>query len=167
MKVWRWIKNIFKGSSYESVENSPAQKLSELEIIGHVKSIIAEEWIDLIGLMRVNSSPEYWIRFITALSYVECGYNASLVYPEGAPLYYDSVGLLQLSEPDFKSYGYSPVNLKDPYENLKFGIFILNRIAYARKKVIFDDDNYWSTLRPNRNSKQYLKFVDKMSKIIL
>lgn len=165
--LWRKVKGIFKGSSHPNVENSPKQMISEKEILGYVESILQDEWVTLTGLINVESSFEYWVRFFTALSYVESGYDASQVYMEPAPLHYESVGLLQLSEVDFKNYGYPKFDLKNGYENLRFGIFILNRIAKNRGKVIFDNDHYWSTLRPGRNPTQYQRFLEKMNKINL
>ncbi len=161
------IKNFFKGSPRPNVENTPAQYISEKEVIGYCQSILKDEWISLVGLIKINSSVDYWVRFFTALSYVESGYNSSCVFPEPQPLGYDSIGLLQLSEVDFKNYSYPKFPLKDGYQNIRFGIYILNELAKKKGQVIFDKDHYWSTLRPGRNPKQYAKFIEKMNQINL
>ena len=167
MSFFCWLKKKFKKSGTPNVENTPAQKMAESEVVANVSMILHDEWVTLTGLIRINSSFDYWVDFITALAYVESGYNPKLVFMEPAPLYYESIGLLQLSTVDFKNYKYPAIDLKNGYENLKFGIFILNKLAMLHGKVIYDSGNYWSTLRPGKNKESHARFLAKLKQLQL
>lgn len=166
MKLFKKLISIFKKP--KPVKPSPTVNMMQNEVVANVSMILHDDWVTLTGLYRINPSFDYWVSFITALCFVESGYNPNCVFMEPAPLFYESVGLLQLSNEDFKTYGYPKIDLKDPYQNLKFGIYILNKMAKKHGHVIFEGTGqYWSTLRPHKNKKQHEKFLAKLEQIIL
>lgn len=167
-KLWKKIKNIFSkdsGGGY-SAPQSEEEKMKEGEVMGHVSMILHDFIASYGGLTNINPSFDYWVAFFTALAYVESSYNPNCVFMEPAPLHYESIGLLQLSTVDFNNYAYPKIDLKNPYENLKFGMHILNKIALKRGQVIFDTNHYWSTLRPGKNPASYAKFTKKLNQLL-
>lgn len=101
---------------------------------------------------------EGWVKLLASIAKKESAYDPSRTYFETDPkLRYNSVGLLQLSQPDkeARELGYTEEDLKDPYKNLQVGIKILER-QIANDGVISGKNSkgewiggteYWSTLR--------------------
>lgn len=118
---------------------------------------------------------EFWVHMIAAITKRESGYNpkdrmreSTFAKPDNVtrePVY--SEGLLQLSYSDMKTYPKECGNvfnwekdkriardsqqktIFDPMRNLYCGIRILDHISAKRRSIIFDNNHYWSVLKPN------------------
>lgn len=104
-----------------------------------------------------------WLLIVGALVRRESGFRPGTVYGEGAPLYYNSVGLLQLSHNRrarecVKEGARSEQDLKNPHLNLKCGIRILARLVANKGQIAgkHGAGAYWSVLR-NRGEHRYAK----------
>lgn len=95
-----------------------------------------------------------WLVIVGALVRRESNFKPGTVYGEGAPLYYNSVGLLQLSQnPRARECtpegARSENDLKNPELNLRCGIRILARLVGSRGRIAgrAGAGAYWSVLR--------------------
>ncbi len=95
-----------------------------------------------------------WLVIVGALVRRESNFKPGTTYPEGAPLYYNSVGLLQLSQnPRARECtpegARSESDLKNPELNLRCGIRILARLVGSRGRIAgrAGAGAYWSVLR--------------------
>ncbi len=97
-----------------------------------------------------------WLNIIGGIIKKESNFKPGLVFREPAPLNYNSVGLLQLSQVDAeaRARGYSENDLKDPYKNIEVGIKIMERQLLKDKCISCKVGNtwkglaaYWSTIR--------------------
>ncbi len=95
-----------------------------------------------------------WLVIVGALVRRESNFKPGTTYREGAPLYYNSVGLLQLSHNSrarecTQEGARSENDLKNPELNLRCGIRILARLVGARGRIAgrAGAGAYWSVLR--------------------
>ncbi len=95
-----------------------------------------------------------WLLIVGALVKRESNFKPGTTYPEGAPLFYNSVGLLQLSH-NSRARECTPEgarserDLKNPELNLRCGIRILARLVGSRGRIAgrAGAGAYWSVLR--------------------
>lgn len=117
-----------------------------------------------------------WAAIISATTFYESGYNPlSYSVDVGNPSNRDtwSVGLLQLSVVDQKSfginYGYSFTDLQDPIKNLEFGVAVMARQISLRGLIMIPagmSGVYWAVLHPGgRYDKSYsiIQMTKKLS----
>ena len=110
--------------------------------------------------LSARDKKQFWIVFISAMAKRESNFNPHSIYAEPAPLNQNSIGLLQLSLTDNRSYGCSFANeadIEDPRKNLECGVRIMAR-RLANGEIGGGGNHhglaaYWATLRdaPDRN----------------
>ncbi len=126
--------------------------------------------------MSPTNKRTYWAYFFQALSAAEAGLNADANAAHRDPAVPTRTeGLLQLSYADQKRYGCNfdwkadrALPLRDPRRtilnpenNLECGIKILQKQIIARRKPLFAESSYWSTLRTGTAS--YRVFARQMT----
>jgi hypothetical protein len=161
---FRRIKNKLSKNKVTLPKLKPAEIVAELEIQLTLREIISP--VKHPSLFLYNSDKEYWVNFITAMCYVESGYNRNLIYMEPAPLYYESIGLLQLSYVDENHYTFCDLTgekIFDISNNLYCGVGILNILVGKFGTPIFNNGHYWSVLQPKRP--QHAKFLAKFKQL--
>lgn len=102
---------------------------------------------------------KYWAELLVAIAWFESNWNPNNITPEPS-LGVDSIGLLQLSYEDQKSYHLpepldpAKKSLQDPLTNLRCGVYIFAHLV-SQDKVVEGKDGgkyqgaarYWSTIR--------------------
>ena len=132
----------------------------ELEIRQKAFDILSKG--DYPHLFKYNPDIVYWADFATAICFAESGYDRFKTYMEPAPLFYESIGLMQLSHIDQKNYSFCDIQGDKIFQvenNLFCGIGILNKTVGKYKDPINNFNVYWSVL--NTKNKRHKVFLQK------
>jgi len=154
--AYQWIKNKIKPDKVTLPVPSRKEIVAELEIQLELRQLLSGFQTMYPHLYNYNQVKEFWVCFFTACSYVESNYDRFCKYMEPAPLYYLSLGLLQLSHVDQTHYTFCDIqgdNIFKVNNNLACGIGILNVLVKKNKKPVFNDGHYWSVLQPKRGAR--------------
>lgn len=155
-KLWSKVTNL-------TSKKYPIVKIRKQELSNYIEWYFSEYSYLLKELMDISPNIKYWQAYFLALCEIESNFDINCTYREGYPLYYDSVGLFQLSIQDKRGYPdifalvESNDDLRNGLTNARLAILILNRLYSKHNQTYLDKYSYWSTLRvENKNHKRFL-----------
>lgn len=166
-RLLKRVEKIFKKGKPLSVTRKP-EYINSDQLRAIIDVVLFDMEInDITSLMGYFKTHNNIKVFLEALIYCESNYNVNSTYMEPAPLYYESCGLLQLSHNDMKYYNFCDISgdlIYNPYNNIMFGLGIMNKLISKKGTPIFNSGNYWSVLMP-KNKEKHLKFLRKHAEL--
>lgn len=154
-RLWSRVTNL-------TSKKYPNVKIKKDELSNYIEWFFSENSFILKELLDISPNIKYWQAYFLALCEIESNFDINCTYREGYPLYYDSVGLFQLSIEDKRGYPdfFIGVNsnddLRNALTNTRIAILILNKLHQKHNQTYLDKYNYWSTLRvENKNNKRF------------
>lgn len=162
------IINKIKGIKSTPVIKKPTNFKDQMDVMLVVRMKLQHFEYEFPHLYSFNNSIDYWTNFVTAMAFAESNYNTNCIFMEPAPLFYESLGLLQLSHEDIKNYKTSGFDISGekifiPENNIGFGLFVLDQMVRLHGNPISNKSHYWSCL--NTTKAGYKNFKKKFDEL--
>jgi len=155
---------------HEEIQAKRTYLLNDQNLSSQVKADIKSLCPQYLN-MNSDDKTKFWALFMGSVAWPESAWDPKTMYMEPAPLYYYSIGLLQLSYQKDEGHGEecqfpSQEAVKDPLRNLRCGLKIMENQVRNRKKLFTPDEfYYWSVLK-SKTSEVKKPFLANVSKII-